>query len=296
MRNRVHRNALANFEPTGKIEAMKLLDTLNRRFGRFAIPNLTLVLIGGQILTYGLKFTRPELLERIAFFPQKVLAGEWWRVVTFLADPPCDNPLFVLFFWYLFYLFGSALDATWGTFNYNLYLLVGYAATVAAAFLTPEIPAQNQFLYGSIFLAFAYLYPNYTICIMFVLPVKVKWLAMGQWLLYGLFMLSGYWVIWIKVTASVCNFLIFFSPEIFWRVRAGRWRMAQQVRKITERGKPRHECSVCKATDITHPSLHFRYCSKCPGTPCFCEEHLKGHKHEESPGEASTGSQETEAC
>jgi hypothetical protein len=260
---------------------MKILDALNRRFGRYAIHNLTMPLIFGQMLTYGLQYIRPDLLDRFAFEPQKVLEGEWWRLLTFLIEPPCSMPVFVIFFWYLLYLFGTALEATWGTFNYNLYLLLGYLATVGAAFLTPNIPTGNGFLYGSLFLAFAHLYPNFELCIMFVLPVKIKWLALLQWIGYGFAMLSGNWVIWIKVTASVCNFLIFFSKDIFWRARAGRWRMAQQVRNITERGKPRHECSVCKATNITHPSLHFRYCTRCPSMTCFCEEHLKEHRHEE---------------
>jgi hypothetical protein len=260
---------------------MKLLNTLNRRFGRYAIPNLTMILIVTQMFTYGLKYLRPELVERFALVPQKVLEGEWWRVVTFLAYPPFVSPIFVLFFCFALYLFGTALEATWGAFNYNLYLLLGFLATVGGAFLNPREPTLNGFLYGSIFLAFAHLYPNYVIYIMFVFPVKVKWLALLQWISYGLVLLSADWRLSLIVFASVCNFLIFFSADIFYRVRAGRWRMAQQVRQITEREKPRHECSVCKATNITHPSLHFRYCSKCPGTPCFCEEHLKDHRHEE---------------
>jgi hypothetical protein len=262
---------------------MKLLAFLNRRFGRYAVPNLTLVLICSQVLTYGLKLTHPEILGRLELLPQKVLEGQWWRLATFLAYPPFDMPLFVLFFWYLFYLFGMALESTWGTFNYNIYLLLGYAATVGAAFLTPDIPTGNGFLYSSIFLAFAYLYPNFELCIMFVLPVKVKWLALLQWIGYGFLMLSGNIVIWIKVIASVLNFLIFFSTDIFYRVRWGRRHMVQQVQKIAEQKKPRHICSICNATDVTQPSLQFRYCSKCPGTPCFCEVHLQNHQHVESP-------------
>jgi hypothetical protein len=263
---------------------MKILNALNRRFGRYAIPNLTLILIFSQVMTYVLKYTRPDLLDRFILLPHKVLEGEWWRLVTFLAYPPCSNPIFVLFFWYLFYLFGLALEANWGTFNYNLYLLIGYVTTAGAAFLTPEQPTFNLFLYNSLFLAFAYLYPDFILCLMFVLPVKIKWLALVNWIILGLSMLTGNWLIWIQVTASVCNFLIFFSKDIFWRARSGRRRMAQQVRKIADRevrDKPRHECSVCKATNVTHPSLGFRYCSKCPVTTCFCEEHLKDHRHEE---------------
>jgi hypothetical protein len=173
-------------------------------------------------------------------------------------------------------------------------LLLGYLATVGAAFLTPAIPTSNGFLYGSLFLAFAYLYPNFELCIMFVFPVKIKWLALLQWIGYGFALLSGSWLIWIRVIASVLNFLVFFSKDIFWRARAGRLRMAQQVQKITDRHKPqkpRHECNVCKATNVTHPSLNFRYCSKCPGTPCFCEEHLKDHRHEESVAAANEASE-----
>jgi hypothetical protein len=263
---------------------MRLLNYLNRHFGRYAVPNLSLVIVCFQVIAYVLVLTRPEMQDRIILVPQKVLEGEWWRLVTFMAYPPTMMPLFVIFCWYIFYLFGTALEATWGTFNYNLYLLLGYVATASAAFLTPEMPTGNGFLYGSMFLAFAYLYPNFELCIMFVLPVKIKWLALLQWIGYGLIMLSGGFVIWVQVTASVCNFIIFFSPEIFFRARSGRWRMAQQVKKLTEPKKARHICSVCNATNLTHPALQFRYCSKCPDSPCFCEVHLIEHRHEEVLG------------
>ena len=117
---------------------------------------------------------------------------------------------------------------------------------------------------------------------MFVLPVKVKWLALLQWIGYGFIMLSADWVTSIMATAAVFNFFLFFGREIYHRARSGHGRMSRQVKRIAERDKPRHTCSVCNATNLTHPSLHFRYCSKCPGTPCFCEEHLAGHKHEEA--------------
>jgi hypothetical protein len=260
---------------------MQLINYLNRSFGRYAVQNLTLVIIFSQVITYILVVARPEMLERMILIPQKVLEGEWWRLISFLAYPPTMMPLFLLFFWYIFYLFGSALEATWGAFNYNLYLLLGYLATAGASFLRPDDPTGNGFLYGSLFLAFAYLYPNFELCIMFVLPVKIKWLALLQWIVYGFAMLSGGLVEWIQVTASVCNFLIFFSPEIYSRARSGRWRMAQQVKKFTEPKKARHICRVCNATNLTHPTLQFRYCSKCPEMACFCEVHLQEHRHEE---------------
>ena len=98
-------------------------------------------------------------------------------MLTFVGEPPTTNLLFAFFFWYLFYLMGTVLESTWGAFRYNVYLLVGWAATVAVAFLQPNAPASISFLQASVFLAFAYLYPDFQILLFFILPVKVKWLA-----------------------------------------------------------------------------------------------------------------------
>ena len=68
--------------------AMKLLDFLHRRFGRYAVANLTLILICCQVMTYGLQFVQPEMLKRMAFVPQKVLEGEWWRSFLFWPIRP----------------------------------------------------------------------------------------------------------------------------------------------------------------------------------------------------------------
>ena len=116
-------------------------------------------------------------MANIALVPTKVLHGEVWRLVTFLCEPPTNNLVFAFFFWYLFFLMGTALESTWGVFRYNVYLLVGWAATVAVSFIQPEAPASAGFLQGSVFLAFAYLYPNFQLLLFFILPVKVKWLA-----------------------------------------------------------------------------------------------------------------------
>jgi hypothetical protein len=209
---------------------MRLLEKLQRRFGRYAVPRLTEALILGQVLTYFLGYARPDLVDRLSLIPEKVLAGEVWRLVTYLAVPPRISIIFVLFFWYLFFLMGTALESTWGAFRFNLYLLTGYLATTAASFLTPEMPTGNGFLYGSLFLAFAHLYPNFVLVLFFLLPVKVKWLALFQWIGYFLVLGFGTWVERLMVTASVVNFLLFFGWEILWKARAGRWRMVQQVR------------------------------------------------------------------
>ena len=170
---------------------MSLIDRLERKYGRLAIPNVTMVLIAGQVLLFGAMMMRVRQgggnpLANIYLIPGKVVEGEIWRLLTFLFEPPQTSPLFVIFFWLLFYLFGTTLEQQWGTFRYNVYLLIGYLANVAAAFLAwalisktglfgpagilvaQRMVATNSFLYGTVMLAFARLYPDFTLNLFFV--------------------------------------------------------------------------------------------------------------------------------
>ena len=145
---------------------MSLLARLESRFGRWAIPNITVILIAGQVLLYFLQMSgagRGEELVKIHLLPSAVLSGEIWRLVTFLFVPPATSSIFVIFYWILMFLFGSALEQHWGTFRFNIYLLIGYLANIAAAFIAYALgfdqPASNGFLYGTLFLAFALVWP-----------------------------------------------------------------------------------------------------------------------------------------
>ena len=261
---------------------MSLLNRLERVLGRFALPNVTVYFVGGQVLVWSMALLKYLDLERIALLPQAVLAGEGWRLVTFLLLPPNAHPAFIAFAWYLFYLMGNALEGYWGVFRYNLFILLGWTLTVGVAFLTPGHYATNLFLAGSVFLAFAFLNPDFEMLIFFILPVKIKWLALIQWIGYGLALLFGGWSARLAVLAAVGNFLVFFSREIVERVKSGRRHMKQQVRRSAMReaeNEPRHRCHVCGKTDLTHPRMDFRYCSKCAGEECYCAEHLATHTH-----------------
>ncbi len=258
---------------------MRLLDRLQRRFGRFAVPHLTEGLIACQVVTYLAGMFQPQSLAKIALIPSRVLQGEVWRLATFVGQPPPVSPIFVLFFWYLFYLMGAALEGTWGTFRYNVYLLSGYVATVAVSFLQPNAPASVAFLQGSIFLAFAYLYPDFEILLFFILPVKVKWLALLQGIGYGYGLLYGDWSARLLIAASLCNFALFFWHDIYFRLRAGRRRMAGQAAQIQAARRPRHTCAICGANNLSHPKMSFRYCSKCAGGQCYCADHIHDHAH-----------------
>lgn len=258
---------------------MRLLERLERRFHAYAIPHLTVILIIGQVLVYFLLHLGELSKRQIALVPADVLQGEFWRLATFIFTPPVDNVLFAFFAWYIFYLMGSALEAYWGEVKYNLYIFIAYAATLAAAFLTPELPATNAFIGGSVFLAFAFLYPNFQLYLFFILPVKVKWLAMITWVVYGLQFIFGAWQLKLLVAASVCNFVLFFGRDIFLRVRAARHAMATKSRAFGQSAKPLHRCVVCGRTNLTDRDLGFRYCTDCEPEQCFCEEHEGEHRH-----------------
>lgn len=275
---------------------MRFLRRLEQTLGRFAVPQVTMALIVVQVLTYAIVYTQPnpqkklDAVQRLQLIPERLIEdGEWWRLVTFVAEPPFTNPVFAFFGWYLFYLMGTALEHTWGTFRYNLFLLVGWLATVAASFLTPQAPASIEFLGGSVFLAFAALYPDFLIVLFFFLPVRIKWLALLTWIWYGFLLIVGDWNSKAMILASICNFLLFFWREILDRAQTGHRRMTMQAKHVAARAKEpayRHRCATCGITDKTHPNMEFRYCSKCAGALAYCSEHLRTHEHVTEPQEA----------
>lgn len=258
---------------------MSPLDHLQRRFGRLAVAHVTEALIFGQVAVYILSVSRPQIVGQLALIPDRVLGGEPWRLVSFLVEPPLEHPIFAFFFWYLFYLMGTSLEATWGVFRYNVFLLIGYLATVAVSFITPAQAASALFLQGSVFLAFAHLYPNFQLLLFFLLPIRIKWLALLTWMGYFYTLAFGPWQVKLGVLAAVLNFLVFFGKDILLRIRSGRRRMAQQARQIKQSHTPRHVCRVCGKNDLTHRQESFRYCSKCAGACCYCREHLRNHVH-----------------
>lgn len=265
---------------------MGLLDNLERKLRRYAIPNVTLYLIIGQVLFFVFEMSGRFILDRIVLIPDFVIRGEWWRLITFLFIPPSTSPIFIFFAWYIFYLMGSALEGHWGAFRYNVFLLVGYVITVAVSFLMPFYPVTNLFIGGSVFLAFAFLYPDFQLYIFFILPVKIKWLALLTWIAYVYKLLVGTGSTRLLVLASISNFLLFFGKDIYWRMKTGKRRMAEQARQFTGIKEAFHTCTICGKTDISHPQMEFRYCSDCGGLG-YCMEHIFNHEHRKKSGSRS---------
>lgn len=264
---------------------MTLMARLERKFGQFAIPDLTLYLVCGQAGFFIAALANQRILGRIAMVPGLVIDGEWWRLLTFPFFPPTMNILFIFFALSLLFFMGRELEANWGTFRYNVYLLIAYAASVGAAFLSYAVfgdgVATSAFFTGSVFLAFAYLYPDFIIKLFLILPVKAKWLAWATWALYGVLFVTGTWMTRAMIVASVLNFLLFFARDILQTFKTGRRQIYRQLNlRITESPEaPFHTCATCGITDKTHPKMDFRYCPGCGGQLAYCTEHLNAHEH-----------------
>lgn len=272
---------------------MRLLRRLEQTLGRYAIPNLTIVLIASQVVAWVMMMVQPNngMMLRLAFIPSKVLEGEVWRLITFLAMPPgfgwgLLGIVFTLIFWNVFYFVGTTMENIWGVARYNLYLLIWYVATVSTAFVIPEVATTNIYLETSVFVAFAFLFPEFVFRIYFILPVKAKWLGLLTWFVVGFTLLmalsSRQYGLAVTILASFANFFVFFGSDLFGGVRMGRRRVAQQVRHLkygTQRKPYNHECAVCGKTDVSDPDEDFRYCSQCSGGHAYCSEHLHNHEH-----------------
>ena len=252
------------------------LNKIERWFEPFAIRNITLYLVIAQtfvFLSWQLQRLDPK---SILFWPVLFLQGDWWRIFTFAAMPP-GSGLFTVFGLYLFYLYGNALESFFGTARYNLFLLVGYLLTVSLAFIAPMAPASNLFLGGAVFLAFAFLNPDFVLHLFFVLPVKVKWLAWFTWGLYGVQLVTGHMGDKMSIIAAALTFFIFFGRDIIDNLRNGRRVAAQQAKRAKVREElagPMHTCSVCGPDSNAEADLGFRYRTEGEKEVCYCEDHL----------------------
>jgi len=239
---------------------MAWLDKLERRYGFLAVPGLTRILVGFAALVCALAWLVPGFTSVLDLDPVRVRHGEVWRLVTYIFIPQTLSPWWILFsLWFLWWI-GDGLERAWGPFRLTLYFLAGMIGTTAAAFFFGS-NFSNSMLLASLFFAFASLYPDEVIYVLFILPVKIKWLAWASaaFLLLGFFVNSNSYRAALLVALS--NYLIFFGPEFVYRIRhrqevsTRRRRFESDLRGAAE---PLHKCAVCGATELSDPNLDFR--------------------------------------
>lgn len=297
----------------GRMKESIMIQKLERKFGRFAIPGLMRYVIVLYALGFVIDMIAPGFyLKFLMFDVDKVLHGQVWRLVTFLIQPMDDNLFFLLISLLLYYAIGNALEQRWGSFRFTLYYFSGVVFNLLAAVILYlafylftgtgfSFPISLEYLNLSLFLAFAVEYSEVRLLLFFVIPIKVKYLAIFYAVIEGYYVVSslmsgtelGIGTAVACITALM-NFILFFlstrnyrtiSPEQIKRKRAYR----QGVRQGTSyghaasyQGKPvitRHRCAVCGRTELDGEDLEFRFCSKCEGNYEYCMDHLYTHTH-----------------
>lgn len=243
---------------------------------RIAVPRLTLQIVGGSGACFILGLAQPAFLESLPLVPQLVLQGEVWRLVTFLFYPLDLHPIFAFFVYYFFYVMGTALEEEWGDARYTRYVLLSVCATVAASFAFPSFAMTNEFIVSSIFLAFAYLYPDFVVYLFFVIPLKIKYLAYVSWAFLALTVAVAAPPLKAQALAGIMGFAVFFLPEIISRAPR-RGADPRPVEPEPVRHEPFHVCTTCGRNDVNDTGVEYRICSTCKGE--FCLDHLRTHPH-----------------
>ncbi len=275
---------------------MGFLNKMERKFGKYAIQNLTFWLIGTWILGFIIQYTMPEVQILLLLEPALILQGQVWRIVSWLLVPPSVNILFLIFFLSCYYFIGNSIEQAIGTFRYNVYLIGGMLCSIFGAFilygfyyLVKRMAVSGigyyfstEYITMSLFMAFAVIYPNVEFRLYFIIPIKAKWMGI----------VDAIWMIFMfaasnaagrtAIFASLINFLIFFfstrnykrmAPKEIHRRQVYQQQM-RQAQNIT-----RHKCAICGRTERDGAELEFRFCSKCDGNYEYCQDHLFTHQH-----------------
>ncbi len=294
-----------------------------KKFGRYAIPNLSTILLMCYAVGYLIQFINGDFLNYLTLDPYQILHGQVWRVFTWVVVPPSMGGIFTtLIMLYFYWSLGSTLERTWGTYRYNVYIFSGMLFTVLGSFvamglmylvhggtggLLSVLGASTLFSAGSIFfstgyinmsifLAFAATFPDMQVLLMFIVPIKVKWMGivyavMALWgfiegtkiPIMGSVVLDLSIFSRTAILASLLNFIIFFftsrnriirSPKQIKRQHEFKREVHRSASTIAK-----HKCAVCGRTSESNPELEFRFCSKCNGNYEYCQDHLFTHQH-----------------
>ena len=283
---------------------MKFIDKLERKFGRFGIPNLTIYMIVCYVIGYALMIVNPGILNWLSLEPAYILRGQVWRLVTWVLYPPSTSGVlwFAIAVLFFYYPIGTSLERTIGTFKYTLYILSGVIFTILGAFILYFLLGGNvlvgnvfstYYISLSTFLAYAMCYPDMQVLLMFIIPVKMKWMAIFYVVIvvYEMiqYIMAGAWYLVIPIVASLLNFIIFYfgtkdfsryNPKEVHRRNEFRRAMEPQGRMKTGSGSvTKHKCAICGRTELDDPNLEFRFCSRCNGNYEYCQDHLFTHTH-----------------
>ena len=266
------------------------------------IPNLMLyICIGTALVYYMTVFTENYILyDYLCFDRALILQGQVWRLISYPLTYWVASPIMMVLFMFCYYSIGRAMENTWGTFRFNLFYLCGIVMMDVYCLIF-GCEADVTYLNLSLFLSYATMYPDARFLIMFIIPIKA-WVLALVYLVMILFGLVTYPFPYnLFSVISVANYFLFFGSDVLNVIpRSWRANFRRLFKKKGAKGpkvipfvnagsyeasvaKPQapytHRCTICGRTDVDSPDLEFRYCSRCKGYHCYCEDHISNHAH-----------------
>lgn len=275
------------------------LNKMERRYGRFAVPNLMTYMIALYALGYlcivlggdGYVFFR-----YLSWDVTAILHGQVWRLVTFLLNPPSYSMFGMVISCFCYWMIGKNLERFWGTFRFNMYVLTGIIGQIIGGFLAYFVFRLNvnlgtAYLNWSLFLALAMTFPEMQFYLYFLLPVKAKWIAYVDLAFLALEFVMGDWGTRIQIFFALLNcfaYLAVMRPRKSFIPKNIKQMQTFKQTASLQKTRLRHKCAVCGRTEADGADLEFRYCSKCEGNYEYCQDHLYTHVHIRADGSHRT--------
>ncbi len=258
----------------------RMLARLERRFGGYAVPNLTAIVVAGMAVVFLMAMLRPSVIGLLVLDFDLVKEGQVWRLFTYLFLPTTSSPLWIFlalgFVWYV----GSTLENHWGSFRFNLFYLFGCGGTTFAAWLTGHAET-NIWLNYSLMLAFGTLFPDEQF-FLFVVPIKAKWYAIFDAVYLGYGLATGDTSTRAAILAALSGYFIFCGPALVALLRGRQLAVRQAARRAAippaesvVTGK--RICAICGASEADGTDIRVCSCEKCKGPRNLCLTHARNH-------------------
>lgn len=281
---------------------MKPLASLRSKFERFCyrhrdkgIPNLMLYITLGSAIVYILSMFDQSytLYLALCFDRAAILQGQVWRLFTYVFTFDAGHILLTAIILFLYYSLGKTIEAVWGTFRFNLFYFCG-VILMDVFCLIFDGAATTSYLNLSLFLAYATMFPQEKFLVLYIIPVKAWILGLLDLVITVIDVIAlsalGLFPFSLFPLVAIGNYFLFFGKDVVniippsWRTRRVHKKTNSQQRPIVYRPTQKqesytHRCTVCGRTDTSNPELEFRYCSRCKGYFCYCQEHINNHTH-----------------
>lgn len=265
---------------------MNFFNKIEQKYSKYAVCGLMKYLLACYIM--GILIPDRLYYTYLSLDMYYILKGQVYRLLSFMIYPPSRNLIFFLLFVYVYYNLGNILEYRLGSFRFNLYIFSGILFHIIGSLLTYLIFRHSVILTPSslnlsIFLAFAFTFPDMEFRLYFILPIRAKVLGIIYLCISAFSFLVGGLSIKLSIIFSLLNFFVFyyftgrkqlFKTDIF---RKSKEKTKKDI-KIVTKSRVR-TCKICARTSESDENLEFRYCSKCKGNHEYCMEHIFTHIH-----------------